>query len=301
MAVSVNEFCEYVGSFCAANTVAVYRLAATRFLAAHGDGAIPPDALVRYVMDCNARKLSPSTILAHVSGLRHLLDFARMRGLPVPAERDMPPLRLPKVREKVAPTMTRDELAAYSRLCRDVREPYSTLMRLLPLSGLRVSEACGLRIDDVTPPGEGEGSYVIHVRPNDARTVKGVADRRVVVLREGTALLDRYTQVVYPALPGFRGSASVWVFPQADGSPIKRRGVTAEFRKLGPKMGRPDLSPHATRHAHASLLDDAGWSLVAIQRQLGHEDVSTTSRYVHNSLEQRRGLMSTVEIEGEWS
>jgi site-specific recombinase XerD len=300
VATTVNDFETYIASFCTANTCAVYTLAARRFLAMH-PGAIAPDAVVRYVMACTTANLAPATIAAHVAALKHLLAFMRQRGEPVPPEAEMAPLNLPRVRTAVAPTLTRDELALYAELCRDVREPYSTLMRLLPLSGLRVSEACGLRIPDLTPPGIGEESYVIDVRPNAARGVKGVADRRVVVLSVGTPMLAHYTSEVYPTLPGFRGSASEWVFPQADGAPVKRRGVAEEFRRLRKRMGREDLSPHACRHAHATLLEEAGWSLFAVMGQLGHESADTTSRYVHGSVEKRQRMMGSVNVEGDWS
>ena len=301
MAITVNDFAQYIASFCTPNTCAVYRLAARRFLE-QNTGAIGCDAVVRYVMDCTARKLAPATIAAHIAGLKHLLAFARQRGEDVPADADMAPLNLPRVRTAVAPTMTRDELAVYAEACRaHVREPYSTLMRLLPLSGLRVSEACGLTIADLTPPGvSGSASYSIAVRPNEARGVKGVADRAVVVLSVGTAMLDYYCTEVYPTLAGFRGAASRWLFPQADGEPVKRRGVAEEFRRLRKHMGRADLSPHACRHAHATLLEEAGWSLFAVMGQLGHESADTTSKYVHGSLEKRQRLAVNVDVGGEW-
>lgn len=48
---------------------------------------------------------------------------------------------------------------------------------------------------------------------------------------------------------------------------------------------RKPVNPHALRHGYATELLKAGFSLVEIQRLMGHEDISTTTIYLHLDLD----------------
>jgi integrase/recombinase XerC len=61
---------------------------------------------------------------------------------------------------------------------------------------------------------------------------------------------------------------------------IKELGRKAELRK--------DIHPHALRHTFAVALMDREVNLETIRDMLGHEDISTTSIYLHCSTARRR-------------
>ncbi|MFA6168189.1 MAG: tyrosine-type recombinase/integrase [Gemmatimonadaceae bacterium] len=286
----VNEFMEYLSGFCGASTVAAYSIVARKFLASND--AITTDSLVKYVGDSAARGLAPATVIQHLASLGHLIEFARIRGFDVPPVVVKP--KLPRVRVSLASTMSRDEMGLFDDLCCTLPEPQSTILRIMPLSGLRVSEACGLLVSDLIWPSEPDGLFVIAVSPNSARTVKGKSDRQVVVHRKATPIIRHYCFNTYPKLQGFR-KGSPWLFPARSGGPVIRRRVSDSFTKIGAAMGR-HLNPHSSRHAHASMLSEEGWSVAAIMQQLGHEKPETTMGYISMSLDNRRELMAGVKL-----
>jgi len=59
--------------------------------------------------------------------------------------------------------------------------------------------------------------------------------------------------------------------------------VNKVWGRLRVKAGLPDLRLHDLRHQHASLLVNAGHSLYAVQKILGHSDAKVTERYAHLS------------------
>ena len=57
-------------------------------------------------------------------------------------------------------------------------------------------------------------------------------------------------------------------------------------------------SPHVLRHTFATHLLDEGASLVAIQKLLGHEDLSTTQVYAHTTIEQLKQIHKQAHPKG---
>jgi integrase len=72
------------------------------------------------------------------------------------------------------------------------------------------------------------------------------------------------------------------VFPAADGGPRSPRIFSAEWCTLAASIGLGDISLHALRHTHASMLIAAGLDVVLISKRLGHSNPSITLRvYAH--------------------
>jgi integrase/recombinase XerD len=139
------------------------------------------------------------------------------------------------------------------------------LLRLLYASGIRVSEACGLKWTDAVPRREG-GQITVFGKGGKTRTVllKPATWEQLLSLR-GEAT---------PADPIFRS--------RKGGGPLDpsrvRRIVYTAARTAG--LEQP-VSPHWMRHAHASHALDRNAPLHLVQATLGHASVSTTGRYLH--------------------
>src|SRR3954464_1170454 len=151
------------------------------------------------------------------------------------------------------------------------REPWiwardAAVMALLYGSGLRISEALGLKRRDVPLPGAGDVLVV---------TGKGNKTRMVPVLRNVLALIQAYvTMCPYP-LP-----AEGPVFVGARGGPLSPRIIQLTMARLRGALGLPDsATPHALRHSFATHLLSRGGDLRAIQELLGHASLSTTQIY----------------------
>jgi integrase/recombinase XerC len=151
------------------------------------------------------------------------------------------------------------------------REPWiwtrdAAVMALLYGSGLRISEALGLRRRDVPAPGEGDVIVV---------TGKGNKTRMVPVLHTVLALVADYVSECPHLLP-----PDGPLFVGARGGPLSPRIIQLTMERLRGALGLPDsATPHALRHSFATHLLSRGGDLRAIQELLGHASLSTTQIY----------------------
>lgn len=139
------------------------------------------------------------------------------------------------------------------------------LLKILYVSGIRVSEACGLKWCDALPRQEG-GQITVFGKGGKTRTI---------------LLKPR----VWQQLLSIQGDASAVeaIFrSRKGGGPLDssqvRRIAYAAAGKAG--LGRK-VSPHWLRHAHASHALDRSAPIHLVQATLGHASVSTTGRYLH--------------------
>jgi integrase/recombinase XerC len=142
----------------------------------------------------------------------------------------------------------------------------AAVLALLYGSGLRISEALGLKRADIPTPGRGDAITV---------TGKGNKERMVPVLAQVTKLVADYIALcpyeLAPAGPLFVG---------ARGSPLSPRIVQLVMARLRGALGLPEsATPHALRHSFATHLLARGGDLRAIQELLGHASLSTTQIY----------------------
>jgi len=157
----------------------------------------------------------------------------------------------------------------------------SALLEVIYGAGLRVSEACGLDVDDIEI--DGDRAYV------RVRQGKGRKDRIVPIGGKARAALDAYGAQRTLRLAAARKSKSNAGAPGAGAALfVSRRGL-----RLGPRAvrrllerreqvtGTPRVSPHALRHSFATHLLGEGADLRAIQEMLGHASLRTTQRYAH--------------------
>jgi integrase/recombinase XerC len=142
----------------------------------------------------------------------------------------------------------------------------AAVMALLYGSGLRISEALGLKRRDVPLPGAGDVLVV---------TGKGNKTRMVPVLQNVLQLIQDYVAIcphqLAPAGPMFVG---------ARGGPLSPRIIQLTMERMRGALGLPDTAtPHALRHSFATHLLSRGGDLRAIQELLGHASLSTTQIY----------------------
>ncbi len=142
----------------------------------------------------------------------------------------------------------------------------AAVMALLYGSGLRISEALGLKRRDVPPPGEGDVLIV---------TGKGNKTRMVPVLQNVLQLIQDYAAICPHQL-----NPTGPVFVGARGGPLSPRIIQLTMERLRGALGLPDsATPHALRHSCATHLLSRGGDLRAIQELLGHASLSTTQIY----------------------
>jgi integrase/recombinase XerC len=183
-------------------------------------------------------------------------------------------IRAPKVAKslpKPLPMASAKRLADADERAGEERETWilvrdAAVMALLYGSGLRISEALGLKRREVPRAGEGDVLIV---------TGKGNKTRMVPVLQNVLALIDEYVATCPHPLPP-EGP----IFLGARGGPLSPRIIQLAMERLRGALGLPDsATPHALRHSFATHLLSRGGDLRAIQELLGHSSLSTTQIY----------------------
>lgn len=157
--------------------------------------------------------------------------------------------------------------------------PVRTILLLLPRTGLRVSEACDMRVDQVERRGSG---VLFRFRG------KGDKERIVPLNAAARSILADY-------LDTFDVDGD-YLFPgNSDGplTPEAVRKVTRRLRKASPDLG--PLTPHVLRHTWATSALGAGVDLRTVQAALGHASITTTSRYLHPTADMLAAAMERVE------
>ena len=149
----------------------------------------------------------------------------------------------------------------------------AAIMELLYATGIRVSELCGLDVDDLD---EARNTVRVLGKGGRERTVPvGLPAVRAVAAwrRAGRSALARPGSG--PAL--FLGARGRRLDPRT-----ARRVVHA---RLAAVAGVPESGPHGLRHAAATHLLEGGADLRSVQEILGHASLASTQIYTHVSVE----------------
>ena len=157
------------------------------------------------------------------------------------------------------------QLRAYLKGASEKVDPVRTILMLLPRTGLRISELCSARKDQLERREKRVALCIVGKRDHE---------RRVYLSNEAEKILDSYLQQQDPKgkflFPGYRGKSI---------SPSRVRQVSAE---LGSELGFR-VNPHTLRHTFASSLHSQGVRMAVLKEAMGHTSEKTTMQYIHPS------------------
>jgi integrase/recombinase XerD len=155
-------------------------------------------------------------------------------------------------------------------LLRAVTDPVCrAVLYVIAASGLRISEACVLRVSDIQPERDEHGHKL---------------DRGVLFIRAGKGGKERLAPLAPTLLVALRHyfvavRPTDFLFPNRS-----RTGhvVPKTVRQACARLGStPIIRPHQLRHAFATTMLERGADLPTLQAALGHQRLSTTSVYLH--------------------
>jgi integrase/recombinase XerC len=151
------------------------------------------------------------------------------------------------------------------------------LLETLYSAGLRVSELCGLNVEDLDLDG-------------GMATVRGKGKReRLALLGPPSVEALRTWMAARPAIAGGRGERLPALFINKNGTRLSTRSVGRLLEKYLALAGLdPRTSPHTLRHSFATHLLDAGADIRSVQELLGHRSLSTTQIYTHVTTQRLR-------------
>jgi integron integrase len=195
------------------------------------------------------------------------------------------------------------------------------MAQLMYGSGLRIKEACCLRVKDIDFPrgqiivrqGKGDKDRAVPLpeacRPRLAAQVErvGKLHARDVARGGGQVWLPYALAKKYPQAPRELGWQFVFASPRTSRDPrepdagerrhhvhetVVRKAVHRAVRDAG-LVKR--ASCHTLRHSFATHLLEDGQDIRTIQELLGHRDVSTTMIYTHVSSVGATGVRSPLD------
>ncbi len=231
-----------------------------------------------FLQRLESRGLSARSRARTLSTVRGLFKFLVREK--VIADTPAAELRAPRRGQRLPRSLGREETAQLlaapggSALAR--RD--AAMLELVYAAGLRVSEACGLRVDQVNL----EAGYLTVVG-------KGSKERVVPLGSQARRQLLDYLADSRPRLG--RGRVSAQLFLSRFGRRMSRQSFWRIVRKYARQLGlRGPVSPHTLRHAFATHLVEGGADLRAVQMMLGHADISTTQVYTHVARDRLREI-----------
>lgn len=204
---------------------------------------------------------SSATIARRLSGVKSLLTFAQRVGMitfNVGAAKRRPKV-LPTFDERTLPFEFIVRIFAAARTDRD-----RMVVKVFYYTGARPEEVHRLHWRHITLDDRGHGVVRLHGKGDKVRWVliPAFLFRELVEFRAAAA--DEA-----PIFAGRAGSLSIRAL---------RKVVTRTGHRAGvPRM----ISPYWLRHAHGSHAHDRGAPIALVQRDLGHESLATTGKYLH--------------------
>jgi integrase/recombinase XerD len=168
------------------------------------------------------------------------------------------PQRLPEI-------LSREELSRLFAVIQQLRS--RTFLMLAYGTGMRLSELCHLRVADIDSHAD---RMCIRVEQG-----KGAKDRYVPLSQDVLQVLRVWWRSVHPR---------EWLFASAHDS-AQSLHVKSPQRWYRAACAHAGITKrggiHSLRHAYATHLLEAGVDLYSLQQWLGHNHVSTTTRYLH--------------------
>lgn len=214
------------------------------------------------------RALSPSTVNLIISALKfyyvEMLKKDLMKGL-----------KRPKREDKLPTVLSKQEMRLMLQSIKNKR--HLLLLELLFGSGLRVSEAVSLRIDELN----------LDEKINLIRGGKGKKDRRIILPNKLRKRLKVYLKKRKDKNPFvFHYRKSHITARQAERI-VNNAAIVAGIKKR--------VFCHALRATFATHLLNSGVDIRTIQVLLGHKRISTTQRYTEVSSEGLDAIRSPLD------
>ena len=159
-------------------------------------------------------------------------------------------------------------------------------------SGLRISECCGLTMQQIRY--QDDLPYAVNV------IGKGNKERTVVLNNTAKVALYKWLkhrQKLMIDLPPDTSRLHIWINPMGRyaGRAIQPTAIRTMLSDFGKKALGKNVHPHMLRHSFITQAVRGGAPLHAIQAAAGHADLSTTGRYMHANEADIAGVAASVQ------
>ena len=211
------------------------------------------------------KKVSERTSNYYNSVIRFIYDVV----LDMPINHKQLPMykkkrRLPKI-------LSEEELNVFFDACDNYM--YKTIFMMIYGSGLRISEATDIRVEDID-----SNNMRLFVRNG-----KGERERYTVLPKASLEMLRKCYKMYRPNHP------EGYMFLNREGNPLKVERLRVYFRRYRREAGiSEEFIVHSLRHSFATKLVEEGVPLVQVKELLGHSCIRSTMTYVHVATNMQR-------------
>jgi integrase/recombinase XerD len=253
-----------------ANTLEAYRRDIQKFNAYLGNIGksiinFKRSDLVSFITHLRDSGNQSSTLARNIASLRGLCKFLLMEGLI--KEDPIENLSTPKGWKRVPKILGIRDVTSV------LEKPRGGKFSLRDKAILEIMYSCGLRASEVVNMKTGDINFEAGFI-----TIQGKGSKERVIPVNETALktLKRYIEELRPIL--LNKKTSHYLFIRKGGKPMTRQRLWQLIKTYSKELSIK-ISPHTLRHCFASHLLDGGADLRALQKMLGHTDISTTQIY----------------------
>ncbi len=225
-----------------------------------------------YVKIESRNGISPSSVARKLSAIRNFYIFLNNEKI---IDLDIPKLEPPKKMKRLPTYLSYKEVNALLEMPNINRadgQRDRAMLEVMYSTGLRVSELVSLKRGQVDMK-----NGLVKVKG------KGSKERTVPIGSFAIKYLQAY---IDDGRKNNKGAKTPHLFLNRNGGVITRQYFFMAVKKYALQAGiDKDISPHTLRHCFATHMLENGADLVAVQKMLGHTNLSTTQIYTHISQE----------------
>ncbi len=221
--------------------------------------------------------IASRTVARRLSALRQFYRFVISEN--IRSDDPTSTIESPKQKRTLPKTISEKDVGHLIKVAAEGKKSSASrmvcLMEMLYGTGLRVSELVGLPMSSIgedqqyiTVAGKGGHERMVPMTGSAQKALKGYLETRDDFIGEETS-----------------SPLAKWVFPSrtSDSGHLTRQRFAQLLKDLSDRAGFEAgiVSPHVLRHAFATHLLQNGADLRAVQKMLGHADITTTQIYTH--------------------
>lgn len=238
-------------------------------------GVVTSDDIVAFLKQQQEMNISTRSRARELAALRQFFGYLRDEGRVKvnPADKVEPP----EIRRTLPDYLTVDEIRSLFTVF-DENDPYEirdrAIFEMMYSSGLRISEACSMKMSDVDLD-----NLMIAVRG------KGGRERLIPFGEQSKQVIDDYLTNSREVI--LKDRDSEYLFISKKGESLNRKSVWRLLKKYISRTGiTKTVTPHTFRHSFATHLIENNADLRSVQELLGHLDIATTQIYTHMAASQ---------------
>lgn len=243
----------------------------------------------KYIEYLRSKKISGKTINNRITILKSFIEYVSQKDIKIlELNRLLKTIKKQKEEEKLHEYLTPEEIKLILKEAKE-NEKYYCILSVAYEGGLRVSEVCNLKKEDVI------------LNKNNSRIIieqsKGNKTREVILTDIVANIIKKYLKTI--------DNKSEYLFINKYKNKYSSKGINYILKKYykqakekcnNNSMFRYIPHMHILRHSKGVHLVDNNVSLVAVRDILGHKSIKTTEIYARISTEHKRNILEQNNI-----